>query len=371
MSSSLIEWKAGITSNILIPKSITNEWLKEQLKDTEQQGSGTNIFPLWGFCYQDLRKHDLSNIDLDLLLKVPFDSSTKWPKLLPKGFNPNTILKNRQLGYQFKEVHQLGITGKGILVAVIDHPTSINHIEIKDKIKKYIILDERFNVSHFHGLAVLSHLCGETLGIAPGVEVLFYGGQPYFGDTKPEKHQCIVSFAIKCLTDIKDKIKNGYPIRIVNMSNSWLFYGPLELQAEAAQLRVELGRLGCTVIDLPKFFDDFRYLVCKPTDDFENIDNYYLPPFFGVDSKKRLNFVTGGKVVASYLTEKDYLYDPVGSASYSIPQLSGLYALALQLNPQLSYELFIEICKENAVSNKKGYRIISCLATINAITMRR
>lgn len=370
MNSSLQEWKAFITSEILIPKTITNKWLKEKLssEDTKQ---AQNIFPLWGFCYQDLKKYDLSKINLDLLLRVPFDSSTKWPKLLPEGFDPEAILSKRQLGYQLRELHNRGITGSGVVVAVIDHPSNINHVEVKDNIKEYIIMDDKYNFPHFHGLAVLSHLCGKSIGIAPGVKVYFYGGQPYVGETTVEKHNCIVKFAISCLQDIKEKIKNGILIRIVNMSNSWLYYGNKEYQEEAASLREELAKLGCIIIDSPKFFEDFRYLDCKVTDDFEVIDNYNLPSFFGEDSKKRTNFLTGGKVVASYLTKDEYIFDPIGSASYSIPQLSAFYALALQVNPTIAYHDFSALCREYAILNNKGYRIINPIVTIKAISIKR
>lgn len=371
MNNSLQEWRTSITSEIQLPRKITNKWLNEKLTNDEAGGTENNIFPIWGFCYQDLRKKDLSKINIDLLLKVPFDSSTKWPDLLPEGFDPVKILNQRQLGYQFRDLHNRGITGQGITVAVIDHPSNINHLEVKDNIKEYIILDEKYNFSHFHGLAVLSHLCGKTLGIAPEVKVYFYGAQPYLGETKAEKHNCIINFAIKCLQDIKEKIKNGIPIRIVNMSNSWLYYGNLEYQKEAAMLREDLAHVGCYVIDSPKFFEDFRYLDCKATDDFENIDNYYLPPFFGEDPKKRVNFLTGGKVIASYLTKDEYIFDPVGSASYSIPQLSAFYALALQVNPSISYSDFVTLCKEYAITSSKGYKIINPIVTIKAISIKR
>ena len=306
------------------PQSITNEWIEEQL-NADKKG-GFNDFMMWGFCYRDLRKSNFQNIDKSLLLKIPFNSYTKWPKYLPAGFSPQLMLKKRPLGYGFNEVHQQGFTGKGVLVAVIDHPSNINHIEISKQVKEVIVLEEKYNCSHFHGLAVISHLCGKSIGIAPEAEVIFYAGQPLGGKTKEERYDRFNHYAIMCLKDIKKQIIMGKSIRIVNLSNSWLTQGNSQLKAEAKLIRDELESMGCVVIDSPRFFENFCYLNCIGGEDIQNIDNYQQPAFFQNDEMKSINFVSGGTFCASYLSKRGYEYNPVGSASYSIPQLCGLYA---------------------------------------------
>ena len=366
MEQQFKEWVEFIVSDYEIPNPLTNDWIAGEL-NALNKNDGYNLFMLWGFCYRDLRKHDLHQLDKNLLLKVPFNTNTLWPKYLPKGFDPEAIINSKPLSYGFREVHKQGITGKGILVAVVDFPSNMNHQEVCKQVKEYIILDEKYNVSHFHGLAVLSHLCGKTIGIAPDVDVIFYGGQPYGGSTKEEKHNIVGSYGINCLKDIKKQILNGKPIRIVNMSNSWLYYGSDELKHEASQLRNELESLGCVVIDSPKFFENYRYLDCKADEDYQNIDNYQIPPFFDVDEKNRMNFLSGGTLCASYLTTNGYEFSPVGSASYTIPQLVGFYSLALQIKPQLTFNEFVSICQENALVNKANIKVVDPIKTLERI----
>lgn len=354
-----VEWKSFIASKCDVPKAVTDEWILKKLNATKEEGF--NFFTLWGFCYQDLRESDFSKVSKDLLLQVSFDSSTKWPNLLPSGFNPEAILKNKQLGYGFKEVHKLGITGKGVLVAVIDHPSNIDHLLIKDNIKEYIVLEKEYDCFHFHGLAVISRLCGKDIGIAPGVEVIFYAGQP-LRENENEDDSYLIEYTIKCLKDIKRKILNKELIRIINMSNSWLHYGSDKLKKEASIIIDELEELGCQLIDSTNYI--FRYVNCKGDENYNNIDNYTVPTFFQPDTKDRMNILSGGKLVASYLTKDEYKFGPVGSASYTIPQVVGFYALALQTNPNIKFDDFISICREKSVVNKNGLRIVNPLDTI-------
>lgn len=359
----MTEWKEFITSHYEIPDKVTDDWILNKLN--EQTNDGFNMFMLWGFCYRDLSKCDLSECSKDVLLRVTFDTSTLWSEKLPQGFNPGALINNKRLGFGFEEAHKLGFTGKGVLVAVIDHPSNVDHEEIKERIKDYIVLNEEYDYSHFHGLSVLSMLCGKNIGIAPEVDVIFYAGQPFSNNEDD-----INRYAITCLQDIKKKILVGEPIRIVNMSNSWLLYGSEELKKEVLALRNELENLGCVIIDSPKFFESFRYLDCKGDDDFQHIDNYYLPPFFGIDKKDRLNFLSGGKLTASYLSKNEYKFQPVGSASYSIPQLVGFYALALQINPNLNYQEFVNVCYQNCCISNKGFKVVNPVATLMAIIKR-
>ena len=118
-----------------IPSKITNEIIDNLLKYD-------NLFMDWGFCWCDLSKCDLSDLDLYHLSFLTYNTSTVWPSKnrMPKDFNPKQILQERMdpmLG--IKDLHKQGITGKGVLIAVIDTmPQNPDHVEIKDSNIKYI-----------------------------------------------------------------------------------------------------------------------------------------------------------------------------------------------------------------------------------------
>lgn len=81
----------------------------------------------------DLRSHDLAGLDLseesELLLHSGFNTKTKGPDLLPTDFDPQSILeRNRNPGLQLQALHEQGITGDGVGMAVIDYTVQeVNH----------------------------------------------------------------------------------------------------------------------------------------------------------------------------------------------------------------------------------------------------
>lgn len=84
--------------------------------------------------YTDYVNYDLSYRDLrsslEELLLVNFSSRTKWPEqeYLPNGFDPELVLEfGKNPGLGIRELHQEGITGQGVGIALIDTPLNINH----------------------------------------------------------------------------------------------------------------------------------------------------------------------------------------------------------------------------------------------------
>ena len=88
----------------------------------------------------DLRLKDLSGADIDgkkkELLNSSFDSRTKWPQNIVSISLPEKIMslgKNPGLG--IRTLHNLGINGKNIGIAIIDQRLLVNHAEYKDNVK--------------------------------------------------------------------------------------------------------------------------------------------------------------------------------------------------------------------------------------------
>ncbi len=120
----------------------------------------------------DLRSSDLTNLDLrenfEDLIHADFDSKTQWPGELPDGFNPEMIMElGKNPGLGLRELHQKGITRKGVGIAIIDQSLLVDHVEYKEQLKMYEEIhcyDERASM---HGPAVASIAVGKTVGVAP------------------------------------------------------------------------------------------------------------------------------------------------------------------------------------------------------------
>jgi hypothetical protein len=129
--------------------------------------------------YADVRWKDLSNLDLrekpELIPTLWFNEATVWPNpsRMPAGADPGVILTNgMDPGLGVRELHRQGITGNGVVVAVIDAPTGFDHPEYRGKVIRSTRIKADASVS-MHGPAVLSLLVGDRCGTAPGAKVYY------------------------------------------------------------------------------------------------------------------------------------------------------------------------------------------------------
>ncbi len=114
---------------------------------------------------------------LDDLLHAIFDSKTQWPasNQMPADFDWQAIMETgKNPGLGIRSLHEAGITGRGVNIAIIDQPLIIDHIEYADRIRLY----EEINVvpgtpSQMHGPGVTSIAVGRTAGVAPHANVYY------------------------------------------------------------------------------------------------------------------------------------------------------------------------------------------------------
>lgn len=127
--------------------------------------------------YGDASKVNFSNAG-DKLPYIRFSSKTKFPSAdkMPDDFDPQQILENGKApGLNIADLHTMGITGKGITVAIIDQPLNTEHIEIKDNIIHYESAGYPEHIeAQFHGTAVSSLLAGKTVGVAPDAKIVYF-----------------------------------------------------------------------------------------------------------------------------------------------------------------------------------------------------
>ena len=95
---------------------------------------------------------------------VLFEGSEELEEqLLEEGKDP---------GLGVRELHEQGITGEGVNVAIIDQNLLLDHPEYADRVAAYYDSGCGEEISgSMHGPAVLSLLAGETIGVAPGATV--------------------------------------------------------------------------------------------------------------------------------------------------------------------------------------------------------
>ena len=131
----------------------------------------------WGY---DMRSCDVSGEDLSDIEDwndISFNSDTLWPSAdkLSEGFDPETILElGKDPGLGIRELHDQGITGDGVGIAIIDQGLYSSHEQYKDNLMLY----ENFHcidgqIATMHGSALASIAVGKDVGVAPGAKLYY------------------------------------------------------------------------------------------------------------------------------------------------------------------------------------------------------
>jgi len=320
--------------------------------------------------FEDYRNLDLSNKDfrytpIDILKTIEFDNQTKWPSQdkMPNGFNPEVILENsKNPGLGLKELHEKGITGKGINLAIIDQKLDVNHNEYSSNISNYEEIGKVDSEISMHGPGVSSLLVGKKCGVAPESNL-------YYKAT-PSGKNCNWNNQAEALNKINEDNKElENKIRIVSCSLGYPnpdFKGDLSLYKKSID---EARKNGIIFIDSNTIFESgfVGGGSFKDKDDFDTYEEW----LFSQESKKDKKWIDRKIIIpCDYRTiasswnkkegeEKDgYEFHGQGGISWSIPYLAGLFALMLQAKNDLTMEEMVKILKDTAVMNKNGLKII-------------
>ncbi len=373
MSASL-DLPAGFPSAesyfVRVPPPADWRFLRKTLENFDQARK-------WGPSY-DLRHVDLSRVNLagheKDLLNAFFDTETTWPDSPPAGFDPGKILDlNRNPGLGLRDLHARGITGRGVGVALIDTPLLLGHEEYASRLRFYGEVNAWGVPANFHGTLVTSILAGRTCGVAPEADIFYVGSHNFDKSESGEGPTPNVSHyarAIDLLLEINTSLPRETRIRVISISTGW---GPKNpgframnravRRASKAGIFVVSGNLGTdhtprflfwglgrAATDSPDDPGSFRPL---PWADWisqiggrDNFDKYYARRLERLDSPEFLLIPEGSKTVAQADGPAEYGFYPPGGWSSIIPYIAGLYALACQVRPDVTPDVFWEAALE-------------------------
>lgn len=319
-----------------------------------------------GLFQVDLRSGDLSDLNvadrIKDLMYSDFDSKTKWPKSLPKEFNPKLIMDyGKDPGLNVKKLHQKGITGKGVNLAVIDQMLLTDHEEYKDRLKFYEeIHAQEDGGASMHGTAISSIAVGKSVGVAPEAD-LYYVAEFYANTTLVSaitmKYSWDFSYLAKSVNrilDINKTLPKDKKIRVISISIGWepdqKGFGEIDESVKRAK------NDGVLVVSssLDRYYNvNLRGLGREPLSDPNNLKSYNIgmwwqstlynnPKSFEENINNTIIVPMDSRCVASPTGNSDYVFYRTGGLSWSIPYIAGLYALACQVRPDITPELFFK-----------------------------
>lgn len=338
----------------VIPDIITEEWLKYALRNEK--------FNRWGFCFSDLSdKKFVGEFSDEIVRQVNYSTATKFPDNHPFKFNSNYFKTTPDIEY----LHKQGLKGDGIKIAVIDTGFRVTPVEIEGKIKNYYE-SHGSKGDHFHGEVVLAHLVGKNIGVVPNAEVSFYDVNPNYYEEHPElitsdARTFFGHLTYSKLLEIYNKNLNGEGIRIVNISSG---YGKRAVGEKYIEIKNKLRETGCEVIDSDELAE---YTVVNM--DLNN-GQYYISDWQqpNPEGEKKKIMIPCSEMQPLWGSENEYRYHGNNTVSWGIPKLCGIYALALQVDPKLTFEEFTKVAKETTV-NVDGFNVINAKAIIEKISL--
>ena len=309
-------------------------------------------FDAWGGFWNTKNGVSLVNLDLrehaKLLEKIPFDSRTKWPSAdkLPDGFEPARLLEEgKNPGLGIHRLHQRGIDGRGVSIAILDQRLLKNHIEYASQLMQYEEIDVRGMPPQMHGAPVASIAVGKTCGVAPRTALSYFAMRM---TAMPDNQ-------IYC--DIIDKIiesnENGSAseqIRVVSIST-----GTFRRQANFEHWKKTLKKAeqhGILVVTCAQDWLTYGMLARIPGRNPDD-PNSYQSGKYGVRPGALL-VPAGNRTTASHQGPEVYTYWTEGGMSWAAPYLAGLAALAYQVDPKIEPKTIVKLWVETAVQTDAG-----------------
>lgn len=315
---------------------------------------------------EDLSRSDLSD-ELENLLLTTYDSKTKWPDNLPKGFHPDKIMEIcKDPGLGVRKLHKEGITGKNVGIAIIDQELLTKHEEFTKQLKYYSESDliETNSLAAMHGAGVASIAVGKTCGVAPEAN-LYYIAENFI----TKNYTGRIARDINELLDLNKMLKEDEKIRVISIS-----WGMEEKESvgykdlkKAYQRANEEGVFVITTSLTKGDREDIKGVnfsgmeKTKLTDpnDFSAYGKASWAEEMGFYKKDYLCIPMDNRCVASPTGVNDYVIYQTGGLSWSVPYLAGVYALACQVKPDIDYKEFWKIALDTAVANDKLDTIIN------------
>lgn len=313
--------------------------------------------------YEDIPKQDQFNtrdargLYLDTLDLTP-------EQLLDLTIDDTTILSEEQAaiidkakintleaGLNVSTLHEQGITGKGVRIAVIDQAITDN-----PQFSQHLLYNRNFATnlepSVYHGNAVSSVAVGKDCGVAPDAELAFYSA-----NTCEEYAKSIQDIILQ-----NEKYKqNGEPtISVISISCGFDMCSDYEQNYAALRETIAKAKeVGIAVItcDDKEEYKHFAGADRNPQSNPNEVSSYRADRFHRDgdwwnerpdEEKDQTIFIP-----AEHRTVADN-YDGLryegafGGASWTAPYIAGVYALAKQVKPDVTYEQFIEVMQKTA-----------------------
>ena len=298
--------------------------------------------------------HDISlrKLDLryhgDILGRLNFDTTTLWPASdkLPPGFDPDRLLREgRNPGLGLRALHEKGIDGKGIGIAILDQRLLLGHEEYASRIIRYDATRTSWLAPQSHASPIVSIAVGSKCGVAPGASVFYYA----LPRTDMPDNQTYCDIIDEIIAH-NEASADSNRIRVINISSGTFSKSTNYDLWKATLTKAETA--GILVVTCSDRF--LEYGTLKLTDGKDpDLPESYARNKYGRGNDV-LQIPTGNKTIASYRGANVYTYERGDGKSWAAPYIAGLAALAFQVDPNLKPQTIVEHLVKTTTRTKAG-----------------
>lgn len=252
-------------------------------------------------------------------------------------------------GLGLRALHETGITGKGVGIAIIDQTLLVEHREYADRLRLYQEFHSAAqDAASTHGPAVASIALGKAVGVAP--EALLYFIADSLGDGESRDLTHYAQDADRLIA-LNETLPEDEKIRVISMSVGWMPDTPGADLLEAAIGRARDAGVAVVCVNSrdpllapwmgmgrEPFGDPNALSSCRPGAFWE--ESLYSGEFRGADGSLLL-VPMDQRTTASPAGEAAYTHFAEGGMSWVAPYVAGLYALACQAKPEVTFAEFL------------------------------
>jgi subtilisin family serine protease len=330
--------------------------------------------------YQDVRWKNLQGLEASLSLAMiqtlTFNETTIWPERFQQVAHA-VLTKGMKPGLGITTLHDEGITGKGITVAIIDQHMQLDHPEFAGKVLKYhdVGCNQPQHEGSMHAPAVASLLVGNRIGTAPEARLYFVAAPSW---TRNATYQAA---ALNWIVDENAKLPDDQKIRVVSISAAPSGPGSPFTQGnddyETAYERAT--NAGILVLDCTSHHRITAPAYCNPdaSDDPSQCipgspKHQFLNPTDLENLETRLFIPNSRRTQAEEYTKGEYGYQYTGQGglSWTPPYVAGVLALGWQIRPDLTADQMLQLLFETASRQKfetRHFRIINPVSFVAAV----
>jgi subtilisin family serine protease len=253
-----------------------------------------------------------------------------------------------------RQLHQAGITGRGVGIAIIDQLLLVEHQEYIHQLRLYEVADDvppDWTETSMHGPAVASIAVGKTVGVAPEAD-LYYIVTNFCNTTglfENHDYACLAQ-QVRRILEINELLPKNRKIRVISISVGWgpesIGYAEITAATQAAK---DAGMLViCSSVEEVHGFK-FHALGREPLADPDQFGSYepglwWAQQFYnGRQFSDRLLVPMDSRTTASPGGVDEYVFYRQGGWSWSIPYIAGAYALAAQVKPKITPDEFWQL----------------------------